>query len=152
MEASRSTIIKSILVREGPKTINQLFLAAHKSFPEQFKGVSRHKFKRVYLKNLKEFKHVEIKPVRDPEALEKLRQDPDSRVTIAKKEAWLVRISERLIAKYESGQVNLDTSHKDILKKIEQERSKSKDFWAGNTNKPHDWRAVLEASGHKVGL
>ncbi|KAJ2859392.1 hypothetical protein FB639_005788, partial [Coemansia asiatica] len=146
MEASRSTIIKSILVREGPKTINQLFTAAHKSFPEQFKGVSRHKFKRVYLKNLKEFKHVEIKPVRDPEVLEKLRQDPESRVTAAKKEAWLVRISDSLITKYESGKVDLGTSHKNIIEKIEQERSKSKDFWAGSTNKPHDWRAVLEAS------
>ncbi|KAJ1829532.1 hypothetical protein LPJ56_000294 [Coemansia sp. RSA 2599] len=152
MEASRSTIIKSVLVREGPKTMNQLFEAVHKSFPEQFKGVSRHKFKRVYLKNLKQFKQIEVKPERDPEVLEKLRMDPESRVTGARKEAWLIRVPQSMIAKYESGEVDLNKSHKSIVETIEQERSKSKDFWTGNSNKPHDWRAVLEASGHKVNL
>ncbi|KAJ2381819.1 hypothetical protein H4S02_006047, partial [Coemansia sp. RSA 2611] len=73
IEASRSTIIKSLLSREGPKTINQLYVALHQTFPDNFKGMSRHRFKRVYLKNLKEFKHIRVKVSRDPELLDKLR-------------------------------------------------------------------------------
>ncbi|KAJ1721475.1 hypothetical protein LPJ53_004010 [Coemansia erecta] len=152
MEASRSTIIKSILAREGPKTINQLFLAAHKAYPEQFKAISRHKFKRVYLKNLKEFKQIIVKPLRDPELLAKLREDPESRVTGTRKEAWVVTISESLMQKYLSGEVDLSKSSTEIVETIEKERSKSKDFWEGNSNTPHDWRAILEASGHKTSL
>ncbi|KAI8324863.1 hypothetical protein GQ54DRAFT_41483 [Martensiomyces pterosporus] len=152
MEASRSTIIKSLLAREGPKTMNQLFVALHKSFPEQFRGVSRHKFKRVYLRNLKEFQHIKVKPCRESELLEKLRADPESRVGHLDKVAWLIHIGDSLAPKYTSGSVDLNTSHKTILDRIETERAKSKDFWEGRSNTPHDWRAVLEAAGHKTTL
>ncbi|KAJ1931071.1 hypothetical protein FBU59_006839 [Linderina macrospora] len=152
MEASRSTIIKSLLAREGPKTMNQLFVALHKGFPAEFKGLSRHKFKRVYLKNLKEFKHIKVKPVRDPETLVRLRTDPDSRVGVTDKDAWLISIDESLAVKYQTGQVDLAVDHKQILSRIETERSKSKDFWEGKTNTPHDWKAALEAAGHKTSL
>ncbi|KAJ1954129.1 hypothetical protein EC988_002597 [Linderina pennispora] len=152
MEASRSTIIKSLLAREGPKTMNQLFVALHKGFPQQFKGMSRHKFKRVYLRNLKEFSHIKVKPVRDPEVLQKLREDPDSRVGMTDKDAWLFSIDESLAAKYQSGQVDLAVDHNQILDLIGAERAKSRDFWEGNTNTPHDWKAALEAAGHKTSL
>ncbi|KAJ2492889.1 hypothetical protein IWW37_001061 [Coemansia sp. RSA 2050] len=152
IEASRSTIIKSLLSREGPKTINQLYVALHQTFPDNFKGMSRHRFKRVYLKNLKEFKQIRIKVCRDPELLEKLRNDPDSRVTASDKEAWLIEVAESLAVKYLAGQVDLGVNHKNILEKINTERSKSKDFWEGKTNVPHDWRAVLKAAGEKTSL
>ncbi|KAJ2063164.1 hypothetical protein GGI17_001900 [Coemansia sp. S146] len=151
-EASRSTIIKSLLSREGPKTINQLYVALHNSFPDNFSGMSRHKFKRVYLKNLKEFKHIKIKVHRDPELLEKLRNDPDSRVTPTDKEAWMVEVADSLARKYLTGDVDLGVNHKEILDKINSERAKSKDFWEGKTNVPHDWRAVLKAAGEKTSL
>ncbi|KAJ2743581.1 hypothetical protein GGI20_003641 [Coemansia sp. BCRC 34301] len=151
-EASRSTIIKSLLSREGPKTINQLFMALHTSFPENFKGMSRHKFKRVYLKNLKEFKHIRIKVHRDPDLLERLRNDPESRVTATDKEAWMVEVEDSLARKYLTGEVDLSVNHKQILDKIHTERARSKDFWEGKTNVPHDWRAVLNAAGEKTGL
>ncbi|KAJ1824061.1 hypothetical protein LPJ60_001050 [Coemansia sp. RSA 2675] len=152
IEASRSTIIKSLLSREGPKTINQLYVALHQTFPDNFKGMSRHRFKRVYLKNLKEFKHIRVKVSRDPELLDKLRSDPESRVTASDKEAWLIEVAEPLAVKYLTGQVDLGVNHKDILEKINTERSKSKDFWEGKTNVPHDWRAVLKAAGNKTSL
>ncbi|KAJ2811504.1 hypothetical protein H4S07_002023 [Coemansia furcata] len=151
-EASRSTIIKSLLSREGPKTINQLYVALHKSFPDNFQGMSRHKFKRVYLKNLKEFKHIKIKVHRDPDLLEKLRNDPESRVTLTDKEAWMIEVEDSLAKKYLTGDVDLGVSHKVILEKINTERAKSKDFWEGKTNVPHDWRAVLKAAGAKTSL
>ncbi|KAJ1827834.1 hypothetical protein LPJ73_005855, partial [Coemansia sp. RSA 2703] len=118
----------------------------------QFKAVSRHKFKRVYLKNLKEFKQITVKPLRDPEFIAKLREDPESRVSPTKKEAWVVTIAESLMEKYLSGEVDLNKSSAGIVDTIEKERSKSKDFWEGNSNTPHDWRAILEASGHKTSL
>ncbi|KAJ1906084.1 hypothetical protein LPJ71_004389 [Coemansia sp. S17] len=151
-EASRSTIIKSLLSREGPKTINQLYVALHNSFPDNFKGMSRHKFKRVYLKNLKEFKHIKIKVHREPELLERLRNDPESRISVTDKEAWMVEVADSLARKYLSGDVDLGVNHKEILDKINSERTKSKDFWEGKTNVPHDWRAVLKAAGEKTSL
>ncbi|KAJ2879199.1 hypothetical protein IWW38_006163 [Coemansia aciculifera] len=151
-EASRSTIIKSLLTREGPKTINQLYMALHTSYPDNFKGMSRHKFKRVYLKNLKEFKHIKVKVCRDPDVLEKLRNDPESRVSTTAKEAWMIEVEDSLARKYLSGDVDLGVNHKQILDKINSERTKSKDFWEGKTNVPHDWRAVLNAAGEKTSL
>ncbi|KAJ2905814.1 hypothetical protein GGI21_004122 [Coemansia aciculifera] len=151
-EASRSTIIKSLLTREGPKTINQLYMALHTSYPDNFKGMSRHKFKRVYLKNLKEFKHIKVKVCRDPDVLEKLRNDPESRVSTTAKEAWMIEVEDSLARKYLSGDVDLGVNHKHILDKINSERTKSKDFWEGKTNVPHDWRAVLNAAGEKTSL
>ncbi|KAJ2464537.1 hypothetical protein EV174_006796 [Coemansia sp. RSA 2320] len=127
-------------------------MALHTSFPENFKGVSRHKFKRVYLRNLKEFKHIKIKVCRDPEILQKLRNDPESRVGPTDKDAWLIEIEDSLARKYLTGDVDLGVNHKDILSKITSERAKSKDFWEGKNNTPHDWRAVLNAAGHKTKL
>ncbi|KAJ2163148.1 hypothetical protein GGF46_000077 [Coemansia sp. RSA 552] len=152
MEASRSTIMKSILAREGPKTIQQLFVAVKKSFPEQFEEVSRHKFKNVYVKNLKGTQQIQVKPQRDPEALKKLYMDPDSRVTSGQKVAWVLRLNDNIAAKYQEGEISLDTSAKSIVERIDEERSKSKRFWEGATNTPHDWRAALKARGDKTHL
>ncbi|KAI7834986.1 hypothetical protein BX661DRAFT_168168 [Kickxella alabastrina] len=152
MEASRSTLIKSLLAREGPKTINQLFTSVLKTFPSEFQGVSRHKFKRIYLRNLKEFKQVAVKPERDPDALAKLRLDPESRITATDKIAWMVQLADPLMNKYLSGEVDLTKNHNTILKTIDMERAKSKDFWEGKSNTPHDWRAVLEAAGQKTSI
>ncbi|KAJ2478014.1 hypothetical protein IWW47_006149 [Coemansia sp. RSA 2052] len=127
-------------------------MALHNSFPDNFHGMSRHKFKRVYLKNLKEFKHIKIRVHRDPDLLERLRNDPESRVSPTDKEAWMIEVEDSLACKYLRGDVDLGVNHKQILDKIDVERSKSKDFWEGKTNVPHDWRAVLKAAGEKTSL
>ncbi|KAJ1995810.1 hypothetical protein GGI25_000314 [Coemansia spiralis] len=150
LDASRSTIIKSILAREGPKTLSQLYEALVETFPEQFGNISRNKFKRVYVKNLKEFKQIIVKPLRDPEALEALRKDPKSRVTSARREAWMVSVSEATASKFTAENSELDNNQAGILDKIESARLKSKGFWEGKTNTPYDWRSILKASGAKV--
>ncbi|KAJ2718369.1 hypothetical protein GGI07_005788 [Coemansia sp. Benny D115] len=151
MEASRSTIIKTILARQGPKTAQQLFLAAKNGFPNEFGQVSRSKFKNVYLKNLKEFKHIVAKPVRDPELMKKLLEDPESRAA-GNNNVFVYKICENIAAKYMSGEVDLLKSSIKIVDAIDAEKAKSKDFWEGKTNTPHYWKSVLEAAGEKVKL
>ncbi|KAJ2345859.1 hypothetical protein IWW50_003193 [Coemansia erecta] len=152
ISASVSTIIKSILARTGPQTQHKLFAMAHESFPNEFSGITRHKFKSIYIRNLKEFKQIVIKPCRDAEIIEKLAVDPDTRVRTGQKEAWMVAIPDNLATKYISGEVDLNTSHSKIVSTIEDERAKSKEFWQGETNQPHDWKAILEKAGHKTSL
>ncbi|KAJ2783230.1 hypothetical protein H4R18_001831 [Coemansia javaensis] len=152
MEASRSTLIKSFLAREGPHTIGQLYEALTTRFPQQFGSVSRTKFKAVYLKNMKEFGQIKVKPCRDDAVLAKLREDPTSRVTSMREVAWLVSVNEDVAAKHLSDDIDLSVSHKSIVEQVDRETTRSKDFWTGKTNKPHDWRAALKAAGHKTSL
>ena len=102
-----------------------------------------------------------IKPNRDPSVLEELSKNPlETRITVNKKEAWQIRLSPELLEKYnENGsisgderKVDLSKNHNSILSKIQEERRKSKMFWEGEADKPHDWRAALRASGHPTSL
>ncbi|KAJ2710130.1 hypothetical protein H4R19_003901 [Coemansia spiralis] len=152
MEASRSTIIKGFLAREGPQTLHQLYAGVTTRFPEQFKGVSRTTFKAIYIKNLKTFKQITVKQVVDATVLKRLAEDPASRVMPDHKKAWLVTIDTETAIKQNSGEIDLNTHHSKIIKDIEKETTRSKAFWTGDSNKPHDWKAALEAVGRKTSL
>ncbi|KAJ2324602.1 hypothetical protein IWW51_003195 [Coemansia sp. RSA 2702] len=152
IDASISTIIKTVLAQTGPQTRHQLFARVNKMFPQEFKNMSRHKFKSVYITNLKEFKQIREKPTRDPEVIEELAKDPDSRVKSGQTDVWVISMEDAAATKYTSGSVDLATSHNKIQKAIDRERTKSRDFWEGKSNTPHDWKAILESSGQKTSL
>lgn len=133
--------------------MHQLFATLHESFPDVFKGMSKHRFKRVYLKNLKEFKQIVIKISRDQELVEKLKTNPANRLGPTEKAVWLLTLCGSQSEKLQSNSgASLSKDHKAILQKVEMERAKSKDFWQGRSTEPHNWRAVLEAAGHKTSL
>ncbi|KAJ2799076.1 hypothetical protein H4R20_004577 [Coemansia guatemalensis] len=152
MEASRSTIIKSLLAREGHMFQRQLYATVMSSFSQQFKGVSFTKFKDVYLKNLKEFEQISIKPCTDEDALNKLRASFKEKYPTQTfpKTMWVVSIKPSLAARYSSGAIGSSTNTKELIKKVEEERMKSKDFWEGKSNTPHDWKAIAKSFKFKL--
>ncbi|KAJ2757526.1 hypothetical protein IWQ56_006242 [Coemansia nantahalensis] len=152
MDATRSTIIKGFLAREGPQTSHQLYHALMTRFPDQFKGVTRAKFKTIYLKNLKSFGQISAKHVTDEAVLKRLAEDPASKVRPEDKKAWLLTIDNKVVHKHATENVRLDQHHSEILENIEKESALSRAFWEGDSNTPHDWRAALRAAGHKTSL
>ncbi|KAJ1903413.1 hypothetical protein LPJ81_003073, partial [Coemansia sp. IMI 209127] len=62
----------------------------------------------------------------------------------ADKEAWMIHINENLEARYSVPDGNADPNHAEILERVDGERTKSKDFWEGKTNTPHDWKTILK--------
>ncbi|KAJ1736257.1 hypothetical protein LPJ61_000041 [Coemansia biformis] len=152
MTASRSTIIKAYLAHEGPQTIRRLYEGVINRFPEQFAGVSRHKFKTIYLKNMRDFKQITMKLHRG-EAPEGMSEKEFTKRAIAEKKGeWLVILDSKVAEMQLSGKVDLDVNHQSILDHIRNESAISKDFWEGRSNQPYDWRAVLEAAGRKTSL
>ncbi|KAJ1734735.1 hypothetical protein LPJ72_002218 [Coemansia sp. Benny D160-2] len=150
MDVSRSMVVKTILARDGPKTMHQLYVTARNTFPEQFEGISATQFKKKYVRNLVKTKQITIKPSIDLEVLDKLRKDPTSRVGASKKQAWLFKISKDLETAFSNPNYNPDPNHSEILQKIEGERKASRNFWEGKSNSPHDWREIIRATGAKI--
>ncbi|PIA19141.1 hypothetical protein COEREDRAFT_5667 [Coemansia reversa NRRL 1564] len=146
MEASRSTIIKSLLAREGSMVQRQLYKTLMTTFEDQFKGVSYTKFKDVYLKNLREFKQVDVKPCNDADLLKKIKANFATEFPSepTPKTIWIVSIKTSLAARYASGAIGENTDTKEIIQKVESERLRSKDFWQGKSNEPHDWKAIAK--------
>ncbi|KAJ1778743.1 hypothetical protein LPJ77_000048 [Coemansia sp. RSA 2523] len=140
------------MARMGPQTQHKLYSAALESFPNEFAGISRCKFKETYIRNLKEFKQVIVKPCCDPEVITAMAADPDTRVRPGQKTIWLASIPDQLAAKYVPGNPAMTTSNIEVLDAIDEERTKSKDFWTGETNKPHDWKAILKEAGKPTSL
>ncbi|KAJ2084436.1 hypothetical protein H4R24_000066 [Coemansia sp. RSA 988] len=148
MEASRSTIIKSMLAREGPMLKRHLYNTIMTTFPEQFKGVSYTRFKDVYVRNLKEFQQISERTSNDDNLLvEKLKakfaaEYPSEAIP---KTEWILTIKPSLASRYSTGAIGATTNTKEIIAKVEKERLRSKDFWEGKSNTPHDWRAIVKS-------
>ncbi|KAJ1917449.1 hypothetical protein H4219_003192 [Mycoemilia scoparia] len=158
MKAEINTLIKLTIKNHGPQTLRQLYHNLLRTFPTQCSELTYSQYKAKHIKNLKNFGHLIIKPERNQEVLKELAKNPvETRVSASMKEAWMVRlhpsIEELYKAKEEAGHpVDPEKSYKTIVSKIEEERSKSKGFWEGKTNKPHDWKAALKAVGHPTSL
>ncbi|PVU85647.1 hypothetical protein BB559_006900 [Furculomyces boomerangus] len=153
MENPRSTLIKKLLAIRGPQTINSLFSVVHKEFPAEFEGVTKTALKKIYLKNLKNFGHVRARIVRDAEKVEEIKKNQENKINKDKKEAWVWTLEDHLKEKY----INLPIDQarippKTILDSINTERQKSKDFWLGKTDEPHDWKQTLIDSNKKTSL
>ncbi|KAJ1676805.1 hypothetical protein EV182_007464 [Spiromyces aspiralis] len=156
-----STLIKATIGKHGPQTFRQLYTNLLRDYPSEAGELSYSQFKKKYLRNLKNFGHIIVKPIQDKELMQELAKNPlETRVTVSSKEAWLVRLHPSFAKKYAQdeqegvtqGGVDLSKSHSEILAQIAQERHKSKIFWEGKSDEPHDWRAAVKKLGHPESL
>ncbi|OLY83099.1 hypothetical protein AYI68_g2773 [Smittium mucronatum] len=176
MENPRSVLIKKVL-SQGPLSIDNLVAKLYLDFPAEFDKVSKTKIKKVYLKNLKNFGHVRPIILRDaPTENVSTENSVASEANVeesnavagkkgkkqkvkkaqgvgALKENWAWSLNSSLVEKYKN--MNIEDARIPsgvILDRINKERLKSKDFWTGKTDLPHDWKDQLTKKGQKTSL
>ncbi|OMH83836.1 hypothetical protein AX774_g2646 [Zancudomyces culisetae] len=146
----RAVLIKKLLSERGPQTITSLHEGLLQAYPAEFAGVTKTNIKKVYLKNLKALGQIRATPSSHKAISEKLLQSPDG-FTLKDSSSWLWSIQPELEEKYRSmSDEEAKTQITNIIKTINAERGKGKDFWDGRINTPSDWKAVLKEQGKKT--
>ncbi|KAJ2454925.1 hypothetical protein EV183_001186 [Coemansia sp. RSA 2336] len=142
---SKSRIILSELSKIGPQTQHKLYEHLQKEHPNEFKAISRHRFKAQFMASLKKFNMVKVKPVSDPAIIEEMAKDPETRVKEGQKEAWVVRLASPDIDDAFVNTANYTDEEKSkIIKSLEEGAMNNKEFWKGSANTPFDWKALLK--------
>ncbi|KAJ1741144.1 hypothetical protein LPJ78_001896 [Coemansia sp. RSA 989] len=142
---SKTRIILSELAKIGPQTQHKLYEHLQKECPNEFKSVSRHKFKVQFMASLKKFNLVQVKPIKDADIIEEMAKDPETRVKEGQKEAWVVRLTSSATDTASSNTINYTDEEKSkLIKALEDGAMNNKDFWKGSANAPFDWKALLK--------